>query len=149
MTYQDRNNAVSIIVNLVVNGYIVLRLLEMNAAGQFDGLDAVNVWARMVVWVIPIAIGATIIGTFLFNIGYAIVTGKDKSSFLVDERDKLFDRRGIIAVVIFAGGGFMLAIIGLALGWSALTGFNLIYFAMALGSISADLVKFISYRRGY
>jgi hypothetical protein len=149
MTYQDRNNAVSIIVNLVVNGYIVLRLLEMNAAGQFDGLDAVNVWARMVVWVIPIAIGATIIGTILFNIGYAIVTGKDKSSFLVDERDKLFDRRGIIAVVIFAGGGFMLAIIGLALGWSALTGFNLIYFAMALGSISADLVKFISYRRGY
>lgn len=149
MTYQDRNNVVSIIVNLIVNGYIVFRLLEMNTAGQFDGPDAVNVWARMVIWVIPIAIVGTIVGTILFNIGYAIVTRTEKPSFLVDERDKLFDRRGIIAVVIFAGAGFMLAIVALAFGWSALIGFNIIYFAMAFGSIAADLVKFASYRRGY
>jgi hypothetical protein len=149
MAYQDRNNIVSIIISLLVNGYIILRLLEMDSAGLFDGLDAVNVWARMVIWVIPISIVATIIGTILFNIGHAIVTGNAKPSFTVDERDKMFDRRGIIAVVIFAGAGFILAIVALALGWSAFTGFNIIYFAMALGSIGADLVKFISYRRGY
>ncbi len=149
MTYQDRNNVVSIIVSLIVNGYIILRLLEMNAAGQFEGPDAVNVWARMVIWVIPIAIAATIVGTILFNILYTIVTGTQKHSFLVDERDKMFDRRGIAAVVIFAGAGFILAILALALGWSALVGFNIIYFAMALGSMAADIVKFISYRRGY
>lgn len=149
MTYQDRNNVVSMIVSLIVNGYIVIRLVEMNAAGLFDGPDAVNIWARMVIWVIPISIAATIIGTIVFNIAYAIVTGTEKPSFLVDERDKMFDRRGIVAVVIFAGGGFISAIVALAFGWSALIGFNIIYFAMALGSMAADLVKFMSYRRGY
>ncbi len=149
MTYQDRNNVVSIIVNLLVNGYIVMQLLAMNAAGQFDGPDAVNVWARMVIWVIPIAIIGTILGTILFNIGYAIVTHTEKPSFLVDERDKLFDQRGIVAVVIFAAAGFILSIVTLAFGRSALVGFNIIYFSMALGSMAADLVKFASYRRGY
>lgn len=149
MTYQDRNNVVSIIVGLITTGYVIFRLVEMNAAGQFDGADAVNVWAQMVIWIIPIAIGGTIIGTILFNIGYAIVTRTEKPSFLVDERDKLFDRRGIVAVVLFSGAGFMLAIIALTFGWSALKAFNIIYFSMALGSMSADLVKFISYRRGY
>lgn len=149
MSYQDRNNIVSIVVSLLVNAYVIYRLFEMSAAGAFDGPDAVNVWARMVVWVIPIAIVATIAGTILFNIAYAIVAGEAKPSFVVDERDKMFDRRGIMAVVMFAGGGFILAIVALAFGWSALIGFNIIYFAMALGSIAADTVKFISYRRGY
>ena len=85
----------------------------------------------------------------LFNIGYAIVTGNPKPSFLVDERDHLFDRRSSTAVVICAGGGFILAVVALAFGWSAFIGFNIIYFAMALGSLSADIIKFISYRRGY
>lgn len=149
MTYQDRNNVVSIITSLFINGYIILRLIDMNAAGAFDGPDAVNVWARMVIWVIPIGIVATIIGTILFNIGYAIVTGTEKPSFVVDERDRLFDQRGMSAIIVFLALGFVSAIIFLALGWSALIGFNIIYFAMALGSMAADLVKFLSYRRGY
>ena len=149
MIYKDRNNVVSIITFLIVNFYIVFRLFEMNEAGQFDGPNAVNIWARMVVWVIPISIGVTIVGTILFNIGYAIVTGNPKPSFLVDERDHLFDRRSSTAVVICAGGGFILAVVALAFGWSGFIGFNIIYFAMALGSLSADIIKFISYRRGY
>lgn len=149
MTYRDRNNVVSILVSLAVNSYIVLRLLQMEQAGLFDGPDAVNIWARMVIWAIPISIAATIIGTILFNIGHAIVTGNAKPSFIVDERDRLFDRRGIIAIVVLAGAGFISSIIALALDHSALTGFNIMFFAMALGSMAADLTKFISYRRGY
>ncbi len=149
MTYEDRNNVLSIIVTLVVNTYVIYQLIEMNNAGQFDGTDAVNIWARMVIWVIPIAIVATILGTILFNIIYAVITNNKKPSFLVDERDKLFNRRGMVAVAILAGSGFIAAIIALAAGWSALIGFNIIYFAMALASLTADLVKFISYRRGY
>ncbi len=149
MPYQDRNNVVSIIINLVVNGYIVLRLLAMNEAGAFEGPDAVNVWAKTVVWVIPISIVLTIIGTILFNIGHAIMTGDAKPSFVVDERDRLFEQRSMIAVTIFAAFGFIVAIVMLALNWSALFGFNIIYFSMALASLAGDVVRFISYRRGY
>ncbi|WP_018689038.1 hypothetical protein [Ahrensia kielensis] len=149
MNYQDRNNIVSIIVGLTVNSYIIFRLFEMNAAGQFDGPDAINVWAQMVVWMIPIGIISTIIGTILFNIGYGIITGNENPSLLVDERDKMFEQRGTMAIVILIGLGFVASILALALGWSAVVGFNIIYFSMALGSLTADFVKFISYRRGY
>ncbi|GAA6207799.1 hypothetical protein NBRC116601_10920 [Cognatishimia sp. WU-CL00825] len=149
MTYQERNNVVSILSNLAISAYILLRLLDMNASGEFNGPDAVNVWARMVIWVIPLGILATIAGTILFNIGFAIVTGNPKPSFVVDERDRLFERRGMMAIVGFAGAGFVSAVIALALGYSALVGFNIIYFGMAAGSMGADLVKFFSYRRGY
>ena len=149
MVYQDRNNLISIAVTLLVNAYVIVRLFQMSASGAFDGPDAINLWAQMVIWVIPIAIVANIAGTILFNIGYAIVTGQAKPSFLVDERDKLFDRRGMIAMVLFVMVGFLAAILSLALGASALIGFNIVYFSMALGSITGDVVKFISYRRGY
>lgn len=146
MSYQDRNNIVSIVISLLVNGYVIFRLFEMSAAGAFDGADAVNVWARMVVWAIPISIAGTIVGTILFNIGYAMVTGETKPSFLVDERDRQIDLRAIVAVVVVAAAGFILAIVGLAFGWSALVGFNIVYFAMALGSMASDAFKFIAYR---
>lgn len=149
MTYQDRNNVVSILVNLLVNGYITLRILDMNAGGAFAGPDAVNVWARTVVWVIPISIAATIVGTILFAILHAIATGNPRPSFVVDERDRMFERRSMVATLILAAFGFIAAIVMLAFGWSALVGFNVIYYAMALGSLAGDLVRFISYRRGY
>ena len=149
MTYQDRNTVVSIFVNLAVSAFVVLRLLDMNASGLFDGPDAVNIWARMVIWLIPLGIAATIFGTILFNIGYAIVSNEPKPSFIVDERDKLFERRGSFAVLAFAGAGFVSAVIALSLDASALTGFNIIYFGMALGSFASDIVRFVSYRRGY
>lgn len=149
MTYQDRNTVVSILVNLAVSVFVALRLLDMNASGVFDGSDAINNWARMVIWLIPLGIVGTIIGTILFNISFAILTNEPKPSFIVDERDKLFERRGSLAILTFAGAGFVCAVIALALDASALVGFNIIYFGMALGALAADFVKFASYRRGY
>jgi hypothetical protein len=149
MTYQDRNTVVSIFANLAVSAFVILRLLDMNASGLFDGPDAVNNWARLVIWLIPLGIVATIIGTISFNIGFAILTNEPKPSFIVDERDRLFERRGSFAIIIFAGAGFVSAVIALALDASALMGFNIIYFGMAFGSLAADIVKFICYRRGY
>jgi len=149
MAYQDRNTVVSILVNLAVSAFVILRLLEMNASGLFDGPDAINNWARLVIWLIPLGIVGTIIGTILFNIVFAVITNESKPSFVVDERDKLFERRGNLAIITFAGAGFVSAVIAMALDASALAGFNIVYFGMALGALAADFVKFASYRRGY
>ena len=149
MTHEDKNNLVSMVINVAVNGYIIWRLTQMNDAGAFDGPDALTNWARMVIWVIPISIVLMIIGTILFNILFAVATNDAKPSFVSDERDKLFGNRSMVAVVIFAGAGFISSIICLAIGWSALFAFNVIYFSFALGSFAGDITKFISYRRGY
>ncbi|MGR3290895.1 MAG: hypothetical protein ACU0C9_06820 [Paracoccaceae bacterium] len=149
MTHEEKNNLVSMIINILVNGYVIWKLFQMNAAGLFDGIDALTNWARMVVWVIPISIGLTIAATILFNIAVAIVTRDPKPSSLVDERDHMFSRRAVIATIILVAGGFIVSIVGLAWGWSALLAFNVIYFSFATGSFAGDLTKFISYRRGY
>lgn len=149
MAYQDRNTVVSIFVNLLTIAYVVSQLISMQADGLFDGPDAANVWARMVVWVIPISIAATIIGTILFNIGFAIATGQESPSFVVDERDRHFERRGSFAVIAGAGIGFVTGIVALAMDYSALVGLNIMYFGMAAGALGSDLVRFASYRRGY
>ena len=149
MTHEDKNNLVSIATNILVNAYIILQLIQMNAAGAFDGTDALQNWARMVLWVIPISIVLMIVGTILFSILFAIATNDAKPSFVVDERDRLFSKRSMVATMVFAGGGFIGSIICLALGWSAFWGFNIIYFSFALGSFAGDLTKFVSYRRGY
>ncbi|UZD92376.1 hypothetical protein [Cognatishimia activa] len=149
MTFQDRNTVVSILVNLITIAYVVSRLVAMQGAGEFDGPDAANVWAKMVIWVIPLSIAATIVGTILFNILFAILTGQAKPSFIVDERDRMFERRGIFAVMAGAGLGFICGIIALAMDYSALVGLNIMYFGMAFGALGSDLVRFGSYRRGY
>ncbi|MFY0596059.1 MAG: hypothetical protein JXQ85_06490 [Cognatishimia sp.] len=149
MTFQDRNTVVSMLVNLITFTYVVSRLLNMHASGAFDGADAANVWAKMVIWIIPISIAATIVGTILFNILFAIFTGQEKPSFVVDERDRMFERRGIFAVVAGAGTGFVGGILAMALDHSVLVGLNIMYFGMAAGAMGSDLVRFFSYRRGY
>ncbi|CUJ37620.1 hypothetical protein [Cognatishimia activa] len=149
MNFTDRNTVVSIFVNLTMITYVIYKLVAMNAAGAFDGPDAVNVWARMVIWLIGYSIVATIVGTILFNIVHSIVTNQANPSFVVDERDRMFERRGAFAVIGGAGVGFVGAIIALAMNYSALVGFNIMYFGMAAGALGSDLVRFASYRRGY
>ena len=149
MTYQDRNTVISMIVNISMVTYVIYRLISMQSEGLFDGPDAVNVWARVVIWLIPISIAITIVGTILFNIVYAIVTGTERPSFVVDERDRHFERRGSFAIIAGAGIGFIGCVVALALDYSALVGFNIIYFGMAAGALGSDLVRFASYRRGY
>jgi hypothetical protein len=149
MTHEDKNNVISMVVNIAVNAYIIWKLMQMNAAGAFDGADALMNWARMVIWVIPISVVLMIVGTIMFSIIFAVATNDAKPSFVTDERDKLFGNRSMIAVIMFAGFGFISSIVCLAIGWSALFAFNVIYFSFALGSFAGDITKFVSYRRGY
>lgn len=146
MTYQDRNTIVGIITTLLANAYVIYRMFEMDAAGLFDGPDAVQQWARMIAWMIPFAIAGTIAATVLFNILYSVATGDESPTFFADERDRLFEQRGFTAITLVVAIGFLIAIFGLAYGWSALVGLNVIYFAMAIGSLLSDVVKFANYR---
>ena len=40
MSPEERNTFVSLLCNLLVNGYVIWRLREMFAAGAFNGPDA-------------------------------------------------------------------------------------------------------------
>lgn len=148
MSPQERNTYVALICNLLINGYAIIQLRSMFAQGLLDGPDAPQVWARMIVWVILAAIALTIVLTILFNVVFAIATGDKTPSFLSDERDKMFEVRAMGMTTFIMVAAFLGCIIALALDYSALTAFLVLYFGMAAGSLAGDFVKLASYRHG-
>ena len=148
MSSDERNTYVSLISSLLINAYMIWRLVEMFGAGTLSGPDALQIWARMVLWVIGAAIVLTIVLTILFNIVFAIATGEKSPQFLSDERDRVFEVRGMGATTLVMIFGFIGAIVALALGQTPLFAFIQLYFSLALGSLAGDLVKLASYRHG-
>lgn len=148
MSQTERTTIVGIIANLIINAYVTWRLIEMYGNGAFDGPDATQVWARMILWCIAGGITLTIVLTILASIAAGIAAGEDGPDTIVDERDRLYEIRGNSATMAFAAIGFIASIIVLAIGWAPLTVFVMIYYSFALGSLAGDLVKVASYRAG-
>lgn len=148
MNYEQRNAIVAIITNVIVTGYVSVRTWEIFSQldGGSDGLLAQ--WAQLVLWAIPLSIVATIIASILFNIVWSILTKTPKPSFVVDERDKQISIVGLWVTMGGAGLGFILAVIGLALGWAALPALVVIYFGFALGDLCGNLTRVWHYRWG-
>ena len=146
MSHEERNNIVAIFVNLVTNLYILTRLRGMWASGAFDGPNALMIWARTVLWVVPIAIVATIVLTILANILFAIATMDENPDFTVDERDRMFQVRGMAVTMVVASFGFIGCLVALAFGWEAIVVFTLLYIAFSAGDLIGNLVKLVSYR---
>jgi len=62
MSQEARSAFISLIVNVTTNLFIALRLRSQNAEGAFGAPDALSVWAKTVLWAVPLAVGGTIAG---------------------------------------------------------------------------------------
>lgn len=150
MTYEERNNFVAILTNLVINFYFLSLVLPKALAGEYDGAGGLAAWAQAVLWIIPASIVATIIATILFNIAYAIITRDPNPSYVVDERDKSIAVTGLRVTLVVGSAGFILAIVALAFfGWTAMGALLLIYGGFAGGDLAGNVTKLYLYRRGY
>lgn len=144
MSSQERASVVAIITSLLLNSYVIVRLVQLFGAGALSGEDAPMVWARAVVWVIPAAIALTIILNCLFA-----MASKDRNQKnIVDERDRQFQLRGLYITLISIGIGFMTMIVALAFGWSAVAGLTLLFASCAAGDLIGNAVRLGSYRIG-
>ncbi len=144
MSQEERSAAVSILVNSVAVIWLALRLNGLWQSGAFDGPDALQIWARTVLWVIPVAIAGFIGMTIIVAIVHGIVTRDTDTRS--DERDKAYQMRGMAATMVVASIGMVGAIIALALGYSGVFAMTAIYFSTAGGSIVGDVTRIMSYR---
>ena len=144
ISHQERASIVSIATNLLMNGYVIFSHLDLSGAGALDGADATEVWAKMVLWVIPIAIGLTI----ALNVLFALAVKERISGAPVDERDRVFRLRGLTATTIVIGLGFIASLGGLALGWAPLHGIMAFYVSATLSDLVGNVVRVVSYRLG-
>ncbi len=144
LCHQERASIVSVLTNLLMNSYVLHGHLGLSSAGSLDGEDATMLWAKMVVWVIPVAIALTVV----LNVIFAMATGERISKATTDERDRMFQLRGMTATTIIFGLGFIGALVGLSTGWAPLTGIIAIYISATVGDLVGNMIRFAGYRLG-
>ena len=148
MPSEERNTWVSLFSSLIVNAWFFRLIWVMFGDGTSTAPDALQLWARTVVWVVPVSIVSTIMLTIVASIVQGIVTGEKSVIFLKDERDTKFGLWGLGATMLLAVVGFLSAMAALALGYSGFIAFNLIYLGFCLGDLAGSLVKLGLYRCG-
>lgn len=143
MSNQERATVIQLITSLLVNTYAIVMVGWLYASGALVAEGAVTVWARAVVWVIPAAIGLTIV----LNIGFRMAD-KDRGPQVIDERDRQFQLRGMATMVVFIALGYIVMLTGLAFAWPTILALNILFFAFAFGDLIGTLVRLGSYRFG-
>lgn len=148
MTYQQKNAAVSLFSMVLVFAIYSVKIALLYQAGRFEAADGMSVLGQSVLLLIAASIIVTVLASLAFNIVQAIVTTTPPPSFVVDERDRAIELRGLRTSVYVTGGGFCLAMIALALDQPVFWVLNLIVFSFALGVITDNLLKLNLYRKG-
>ena len=114
MSQEERSAVVSIFVNIAVDLWVILRLWDLWQTGALGGPDGLQIWARTVLWAIPMAIVGTIVLTILAAILHGAITRQPDIG--KDERDTAYQLRGMATTMIVASFGVVAAIVVLCFG---------------------------------
>lgn len=148
MSFAERTIWAEIVSTLTVIAIFVWLLLAAQAAGRFDGPDGPMLWARQVLWMIPVGIVVAIGVSVVMAIGYRLATGENPDD-LTDERDRQIKAIGWKVTAGAMSAGFIAALIALALGAPLMAGLNGMLASFALGDTMGNLAKLARYRMGY
>lgn len=144
MAAEERNIIVNLIGEILVNLYFAYLVWQMFRAGPATAPDAVQVWARMVIWIIPVGIGAGIILSILARAFAAM--GDHDGAVHLDERDRGIQIKGMAVTMVVAALAFVSTLSVLAAGAPALTGLNILFFGFGAAVMIGDLSKLLMYR---
>lgn len=147
MSFAERTIWAEIVTSLAVIALFVWLIWGAAAEGRFDGPEGPMLWARQVLWMIPVGIGVAIGVSVLMAVGYRIVTGEDPDD-LTDERDRQIRATGWKVTAGAMSAGFIAALVALALGAPLMAGLNGMLASFALGDTMGNLAKLARYRAG-
>lgn len=131
MSYQEKQNIVNILSGLLITIIYAAIIYQRHLQGRFDLTEDFGKWGVLFLIFIGVSVVARIIIQIIFHIINAIVTREEKTP-VQDERDKLVRLKGIRNSYYVFTGGFVLSVMGLALGmpvhwiFIAFVGFGLI-----------------------
>lgn len=146
MSHEERNTLANVVAGLLVYAYFLMQVWPMFHDGTSTAPDGVMLWARVVIWIVPVGILAVIVAIILASILAAIVTGERQGWFMADERDREIEMKGLATMAVLASFGFLLSVGLLAWGVSAFTAFNIAFFSFAAGSLAGDITRLWLYR---
>lgn len=141
MAAEERNIIVNLIGEILVNLYFAYLVWQMFGAGLATAPDGVQVWARTVIWIIPVGIGAGIVLSIL-----ARAFADQDGAVQLDERDRGIQIKGMAVTMVVAALAFIATLSVLALGAPALTGLNILFFGFGAAAMMGDLAKLVMYQ---
>ena len=115
MTYQERQNVVNIFSGLLITAIYALIVFRRHQQGVFDLTTDFNKWGVIFLIYIGVSVAARIIILIIFHIINAIAT-REEDVPAEDERDKLVKLKAIRNSYYAFASGFVLSVMGLAVG---------------------------------
>ncbi len=149
MSYQEKNSFVVLISSILIYGVYYFIVSRMYFEGRFEGAEGLSLLGKSVLGLMLGGIVVIIIISILAAILHAMITGEENPSQIVDERDKMIELRALRVAYYVFGGGFVLSMVALALGWEVFLVFNLILLGCFVAGIAEALTQIILYRRGF
>lgn len=164
MSYQEKRTLVSIGMGLIVLFAYGLYVMSRYQNGSLLE-DDLPTWASLMLIFIGIGIAATIVTQIVFHVLYSIAIAIRekainpdinnevlekiiKQTMVTDEMDKLVELKSMRIGFIVAGVGFIVGLILVLLGYSAMVMMNTLFIAFCVGSIGEGFMQIFYYRRG-
>jgi len=115
MSYQEKQNIVNMLSGLLITLTYGIIVYQRHLQGRFDLTEDFTKWGVIFLIFIGVSIVARIVIQIIFHIINAIVTREEKTP-VEDERDRLVKLKGTRNAYYAFTSGFVLSVMGLALG---------------------------------
>ncbi len=168
MTFHEKKTIVTSVTGLIITlSYLFYAIFKYNE-GSAESLT-LKFWALTILIFIGIGVVGIIIIMILFHIFYSIsiaiklkienkdITDKEieqkiaqmiKTDTVEDEMGKLIELKSMRIGFVFAGIGFILALVSILLNYSPIIMLNILFLSFSLGSALEGLTQLYYYRKG-
>ena len=147
MSYQEKQNIVNIFSGLLITAIYAWMVYQRHLQGRFDLTEDFRSWGIIFLVFIGISIVVRIIIQIIFHIINAIATREDKVP-REDERDQLIKLKATRNSYYAFTGGFVLSVLGLAVGMPV----HWIFIAFVITGLIAEILdngsQIYYYRKG-
>ena len=147
MSYQERENIVNIFSGLVITLVYSWVVYQKHLSGVYDLTQDMNQWGKIFLLFVVVQIVARIVIFIVFHIINAIATRETKVP-VEDERAKMIKLLGTRNSHYVFTGGFVLGIVGLAIGFPVYTLFIVFVVSGLLSEIVDNGTQLYFHRRG-
>ncbi len=164
MSYQEKRTIVGILSGIAILTAYCVYAFNRYASGAIAPGD-LKFWATTMLTFIGIGIVVTIVIQIVFHILLSISIAVTKSirnesvddkeiektinaEMVEDERDRLIDLKSNRVGFIFAGIGFVAALLALVFDYSPVVMLNILFISFSVGSIFEGFAQLYFYRRG-
>jgi hypothetical protein len=151
MSFQQKNVTVTLVTFMLILGFFLIRLFQINLDGSFNSTTVFRLWGFVIAFAIVGTIVATILTHIFSVITQTIKTGDEdpKIEDIEDERDQLIDLRGTKVTYFVSSIGGFLSMLTFVLGQSPLVMFTLLILFGVVAQIVGDIFRLYLYRRGF